>query len=312
MKNKPEIKNILKVLNIFAETIKIFKEKDHFTEYLLDSKYILRISESELPEQKKNYRVNSLSFVSKIHSSGPVIVCGRKYHYLFFDYIQGNELFISIQNLSNEEKDNIGKEIARFLGELHSITDMFYDMGHYIPTIPRYNGSWIDGHIEYAKLLENGLSGISLESNSKKMISSAFDYIYANISVLEYQTGPKLLHNDFHPKNIIVHNGKLAGVTDWECSQFGEADFELTHLFHWCVYLIPDNNLELLLKSVVENLQAVSYVPNIEKRMAIYQLEHDLNQLIWNGRNQEEERIYKINGWLNGKIESLFEKWQIE
>ena len=272
----------------------------------------MRISESELPEQKKNFRVNSLSFVSKIHASGPVIVPGQKYYYLLFDYIQGDDLFTVIHNLTDEQKYNIGKEIARFLSELHSITDEFYDMGHYIPTIPGYKGSWINGHLEYVKLLRTGLNEIEidLDINSQKMISAAFDYIYENTGCLEYQTGARLLHNDFHPKNIIINDGRLAGVTDWECSQFGEADFELTHLFHWCVYLIPDNKLELVLKSIVENLQKVSYVPNIEKRMTIYQLEHDLNQLIWRGKNQEEERIYKINGWLNGQIDVLFKKWQ--
>ncbi|MCL1859259.1 MAG: aminoglycoside phosphotransferase family protein [Oscillospiraceae bacterium] len=310
MLSKTEINNILKILNIVAETIKIFKEKDKFTEYLLDEKYILRISESELTEQKKNYRVNSLSFVSKIHSSGSVTVSDRKYYHLLFDYIQGNDLFNAIQNLTDEQKYNIGKEIAQFLSELHSITDTSYDMGHYIPVVPRYKGIWKNGHLEYAKLLRTGLSETDLKLNSKKVISKAFDYIYANIRSLEYQTGARLLHNDFHPKNIIVHKGRLAGITDWECSQFGEADFELTHLFHWHFYLIPDNNLEILLKSVVENLHAVLYIPNIEKRLTIYQLEHDLNQLIWRGRIQEEERIYKINGWLNGQIRALFEKWQ--
>ena len=312
MQHQMETKNILKALNIAAEVIEVFKEKDNFTEYLLDGKYILRISESELPEQKKNYRVKSLSSVSKIHSSGPFTVSGQKYHYLLFDYIKGNDLFTAIHSLTDEQKYNIGKEIAQFLSELHSITNASYDMGHYIPTIPRYKGLWKDGHLEYAKLLRSGLSEIDFELNSKKMISAAFDYIQENINSLDYQTGARLLHNDFHPKNIMIHEDRLAGVTDWECSQFGEADFELTHLFHWSIYLIPGNKLELVVKSVVENLQAVSYVPNLKKRMTIYQLEHDLNQLIWHGKNQEEERIYKINGWLNGQVDVLFEKWETE
>lgn len=127
---------------------------------------------------------------------------------------------------------------------------------------------------------------------------------------MEYQTGAKLLHNDFHPKNIIIHEGRLAGIIDWECSQFGESDFELTHLLHWYIYpSTPDNNLELLLKSVAENLKIASNVPNIEKRLTIYQLEHELNQLIWNGNKQEEERIQRINGWLDGQVDTLFRKW---
>lgn len=119
-----------------------------------------------------------------------------------------------------------------------------------------------------------------MNTKSEKTISTAFDYIYANINCLEYQTGAKLLHNDFHPKNIIVHEGRLAGVIDWEGSQFGEADFELAHPFHWCIYpSTPDNGFGLLSKSIVENLRIAFDVPNIEKRLTIYQLEHEFKSV---------------------------------
>lgn len=296
-------------MNIGAEAIEVFREKDHFIEYLLDDKYILRISESELPEQKKNYRVNSLSFVSTIHSSGLFTVSDHEYYHLLFEYIQGSELWSVAPSLTNTEQYDIGKEIAQFLTELHLITDEYYDIGHYIPTIPRWGKTWKEGHFEYAAILKNGISQKDLNSDSQKTISKAFDYIYANINSLEYQTGAKLLHNDFHPKNIIVHEGRLAGITDWECSQFGEADFELSRLFDWCVYpdnyLTQTNNLRMLLKSIIENLHLTSVIPEMEKRMTIYQLEHELNQLIWNGKKQEEERVNRINGWLDGKVNTF-------
>ena len=105
----------------------------------------------------------------------------------------------------------------------------------------------------------------------------------------------------------------MAGIIDWECSQFGEADFELAHLFHWCIYPpTPDHKFGLMLKSIVDYLRIVLDIPNIEKRLTIYQLEHELNQLIWNGKKQEEERMRRIYGWLNGQVEVLWEKWKIE
>lgn len=304
---------ILKGQNISAGAIEFYQKNGEIIDYLLDNKYILRISKSTLNNQMKHNRIKSMAFVPKIHSSGSFSVSDNKYYYLITDYVQGNDLWNVIQNLTDEEKNNVGKEIAQFLNELHSITDVAYDIGHYVPTIPRFTKSWKDGHLEYVEMLRGGLSEIDIELENKKIVSKAFDYIYTNINSLEYQTGAKLLHNDFHPKNIIVNEGRLAGIIDWECSQFGEADFELAHLFHWCIYpSIPDNNLELLLKSVVENLQIVSKVPNIEKRLTIYELEHELNQLIWNGNKQEEERVRRINGWLDGKVDSLFKKWKID
>jgi aminoglycoside phosphotransferase (APT) family kinase protein len=308
-----DIEEILKAQGIFISMMEFYQENSQIVDYLLDNKYLLRISKFMLDNQMKQNRVKSISSVPQIHSSGAFTISGQQYYYLINDYVQGNDLWSVIQRLTDEQKYDIGREIARFLNELHSITAVSYDIGHYIATIPSYKKSWKDGHLEYIGLLRNGLSEVDLEPKNKDIVSKAFDYLYTNIGSLEYQTGAKLLHNDFHPKNIIVFEDRVAGIIDWECSLFGEADFELTHLFHWCIYpSIPGKNLELLLKSVVENLQLISNVPNIEKRLTIYQLEHELNQLIWNGKKQEEERMQRIKGWLDGQIDDLFEKWQME
>jgi len=224
---------------------------------------------------------------------------------LLCDYIKGDDLWSIASTLTDKEQYGIGKQMAQFLNELHSISADYYDIGHYVPTVPGWRKTWKEGHFEYLKILKNSLSLTDYKPDSQRMILIAFDYIDANLSALEYQAGAKLLHNDFHPKNIIVHGGRLAGVIDWECSQFGEADFELSRLFDWCFYpesyLTQTYNLEILLKSVIENSPLVS-IPDIEKRLTIYQLEHELNQLIWNGKKQESERVIRISEWLAGKI----------
>ena len=67
------------------------------------------------------------------------------------------------------------------------------------------------------------------------------------------------------------------------------------------------NNLDILLKSVVENLQIISAIPDAAKRLTIYQLEHEINQLIWNGAEQEDVRMPRISGWLDGKINAFLQ-----
>lgn len=304
-----EIYEILKTQNISKGVIELYQKNDRIIDYLIDKKYIMRISKSVLNEQMLLERVKSVSFVPQIYSSGSFTALGGNYYFLITDYVQGSDLYSVVQKLTDEQSIKIGKEIAHFLFELHSITDSSYDIGHYIPTIPRYKGSWRDGHLEYIKSIRTDLFEMNTTSKSEKIIASAFDYINENINCLEYQMGAKLLHNDFHPENIIIDKGGLAGIIDWECSQFGEPDFELAHLFHWCIYPPkPDGRFELLLKSILENYMNKLNVPNIEKRLTIYQLEHELNQLIWNGNKQEEERMQRINGWLNGQVEDLLEK----
>ena len=301
-----DVREILYRSNIDAGKIELYKNNTNLKTYLINGKYVFKVSVSPIAEQAKLNAVRPLKHVPEIHSSGLFAVSGCEYYYMIIDYLQGDDLWSVAWSLTDKEKYSIGKEIAEFLSKLQLITDDYYDMGHYIPTIPRFAKSWKEGHLEYARVLKNRISEINLDKNSQKNISKAFGYINANIWALEYQKGAGLLHNDFHPKNIIIHEGMFAGVIDWECSQYGEADFELSRLFDWYVYpeayLFQENNLEILLKSIIENLQILSTIPHIEKRMTIYQLEHEVNQLIWHGKKQEKERINRIKGWLNGKV----------
>ncbi|HCT63455.1 MAG TPA: hypothetical protein DIC19_05085 [Erysipelotrichaceae bacterium] len=287
-----------------------FQRTNRIVDFLVDETYLLRVSSRKLDELERLQRVQSVRRVPKIYNHGEIVIDGENYHYLILDYIQGAELNSCIQSLTNEQNFDFGKDIADFLVSLHSIKDSKYDIGHYIPTIPRYEHSWREGHLEYLEYLEVELSKLELSLASRNTIDVAIDYIKKHISCLDHMRGPMLLHNDLHPKNIIIHNGKLSGVIDWECSQFGEPDFELTHLFHWSIYpTVEGNNLDNLLTSVFDHFIKRFNVPEIGKRLTIYQIEHEMNQLIWNGSRQEQERIMRINKWLSGQIEDMIIRW---
>jgi aminoglycoside phosphotransferase (APT) family kinase protein len=174
--------------------------------------------------------------VSTLVDSGRFEDESGTWHYLITEYLPGTDLFSSLAALNEDQQERIGLEFVRFLGKLHSITGSYRDIGHYIPTIPRYHGSWIEGHQEYLGLLERHIDEVVLCPDSVETIAKSFSFIRSHIGSLEYQCGPVPLHNDLHPRNIIVHDGCLSGVIDWECSQFGEPDFDLTHLVHWSLF----------------------------------------------------------------------------
>jgi len=294
-----EIQKALKDQHIYADTITPHQRTRDKVNYLLDNHHLLRLSQSPLNEQIKLHNVESVSLAPNVHSSGVLTLSGYTWNYIVIDYIQGYDLWSIAQDLSDEQKVKIGREIASFLNELHLITCETYDIGHYVPAIPRYEGLWKNGQKEYVDILLGDISKMDLNSRSRETIEKAYDYIQTNMDVLDFQKGAKLLHNDFHPKNIIVDEaGKLAGVIDWECSLFGEADFELTNFFEWCIYPYESGRqLEIMLQAIVENLQNIPKLDYLEKRMIIYQLEHELHQLIWNGNVQEGKRAKQIDGW---------------
>jgi len=308
-KKKELTKSIRKLLakeGLLISSIVLFQQNNRTTDYVLDGKWILRVSKNMLVEQIKLPRVQSVLLASHILKSGSFIIEDNTYYYVIIEYIHGCDMYKAIPNLTIEQSTNIGKGISDFISELHSIKGVAYDIGHYVATIPEYKGSWKEGHIKYVDALREGLSKMDFDNNSQSTISLSFNYIYDNINSLKYQSGPRLLHNDLHPKNIIVNEGELVGVIDWECSQYGEIDFELVHLIHWSLF--PSDagrSYNTLLRSVLRNIEIYLRIPDIEKRLTIYQLEHELNQILWNGKKVVFERVPRLNAWLDGQVEDL-------
>jgi len=312
MDDTTEIQKMLKAQNIYTGTITPYQKNGGKKDYLLDNNRLLRMSKSPLDEQGKLQNVQSVPLAPHIHFSGSFVISDGTWNCLILDYIQGRDLWRMAQELSDDQKVKLGQDVAAFLNELHLITDEKYDIGHYVPTIARFAGSWKNGHMEYADWLTGKLSRMELDLESKKTIERALVYIQTNRDALDSQAGAKLLHNDLHPSNIIVDgNGNLAGVIDWECSQFGEADFELTNFFEWCITYPPEKGkpLEIVLQTMLANLPDIPPLDCLEKRMTIYQLEHELNQLVWHGRAQEEKRIRQMDDWLNGRVASFLNSW---
>jgi aminoglycoside phosphotransferase (APT) family kinase protein len=190
------------------------------------------------------------------------------------------------------------------LQEFHG-TD--YDMGLYVAAIPHFSGTWREGHQKYWGFLKRGFEKLHLKPDSIQVFKRVFQFLRTSAAVLDFQTGPKLLHNDLHPGNILLRQGRFSGVIDWECSQFGEADFELCHFIHWCLYP-PKSNMDfrIFLRAVFEASPKCTQVPNLVQRLTIYQIEHEMQQMIWNAVDTESLRVPRILRWMDGCVEDLF------
>jgi aminoglycoside phosphotransferase (APT) family kinase protein len=220
--------------------------------------------------------------------------------------LPGNDFVNVYSKTTLAEQQQLGKDIAIFLDNLHALAGTHYDIGLYLPAIPDFKDTWRVGHQKYWGILKRGTEALQLKTDSIKIFESAFQFLNASIDALDFQTGPRLLHNDFHPKNILLYHGSFSGVIDWECSQFGEADFELCHLIHWCLYP-PKSNIDFkpFLHTLFQSSPKCAQVPDLAKRLTIYQVEHEIQQIIWHGSKAETERVPRIRRWMNGCIDDL-------
>jgi aminoglycoside phosphotransferase (APT) family kinase protein len=276
--------------------------------FFIDDRYLLRTSNNPMDNEVERFnRVRYLASTPKILFDGIFKNNEKDVHYIMLDLLPGDDLFSICDSLDGKQISSLGSDIALFLDRLHSINGDSYDIGHYIPSIPGYAKSWKEGHAEYLKILKDGIRNIDHCLKNKSIIETAFIYLEKNMPSLAYQNGPRLLHNDFHPKNIIVNKGGFSGIIDWECSQYGEIDFELSHLIHWCVF--PSNkkiNLKPFLKAFLGSKPICSNVPELHKRLTIYLIEHDIIQIIWSKGKSENEYVDRIRHWLDEGVSKLF------
>lgn len=276
--------------------------------FIIDDKYLLKIFNTEfVNELKQLKRLDHLPQVPKIRYCSEAEDSEDKF--MILDFIQGDELFSSLGTLSETTQKEIAHDLFGFLQKLFEAKNTAYDIGHYIPLVPNFAGSWQDGHAEYQRQIKNNIAEIPLQQRSKELIAEAFNYFLENRGSLEFQLGPTLLHNDLHPKNIIIKEGAFSGIIDWECSQFGEPDFELCHVIHWCLFP-PDADIKKMTpftKTLLHAFSAFYQIPDLPIRLTIYQLEHELQKMIWENGRHELERCQRITAWLDGELFALMQ-----
>ena len=222
-------------------------------------------------------------------------------------FLPGDDFVNVYPETTKAQQKQLGVDIAGFMDHLQEINGTHYDIGLYVPALPHFSGTWQEGHQKYWERLKQESEKLPLKPNSIQVFERAYQFLQATSAVLDFQTGPKLLHNDFHPRNMLLDQGKFSGVIDWECSQFGEADFELCHFIHWCLYPPkPNIDFRTFLRAFFEASPRCTRVPNLEQRLTIYQMEHEMQQIIWNASEAESWRVPRLVRWMDGGVEVLF------
>ncbi len=291
-----EIKKVTSITGSFDKRI-----------YFINDQLLLRVSATSMDgEQAKFRRIASLDLVPRILHVGVLEREAGPLHYTLLTLLPGADFVNVYAETSVAQQIELGKEIALFLDRLHALTGTAYDIGLYVPTIPKFAGSWRAGHERYWALLRAESENLRLKPESLRIFERVFRFLEQSADALDFQAGPKLLHNDFHPKNIVLDGGRFSGVIDWECSQYGEGDFDLCHLIHWCLYPPrPDIDFRPFLGALFDASPQCAQTPGLAKRLTLYQIEHEIQQIIWQGSVAEAERAPRLLRWMDGGVDEL-------
>lgn len=300
------VPELLKANGLPLVELRRLRQADNESLYSINDEYILRLTDRAVEGHiAKLSRVAGLDSAPKMRAFANNFL-GTKYNYVLYTKIKGLDFFDCAGGMPIERMRRLGKDVAAFIGRLHAVDGgSAYDIGHYIPIVPGFKGTWKAGHRMYWEYIGIKLDALGL--SDRPIIRDAFAFLESLRDSLDYQAGPALLHNDLHPKNIIVDEGRFSGVIDWECSQLGEPDFELCHSIHWCLYP-PATGVDLFpfVKAILEERAFRHDLVAFADRQGVYQVEHELMQIIWSGGRCLQLREPRLEAWIGGAAARLF------
>lgn len=136
--------------------------------------------------------------------------------YFFMEKLEGDNLFLTKENLSRKEIAQINYEIGQIARKL---TDIKNQQFGFLGDKQRYNSLYDFVHRMLSNLIEDATKAeIVLGINTDKLLEKlAHDKSY-----FDEVTKPTLVHWDMWEGNIFVKEGHVAGIIDWERAMWGE------------------------------------------------------------------------------------------
>jgi aminoglycoside phosphotransferase (APT) family kinase protein len=118
-------------------------------------------------------------------------------------------------------------DVARQLGRLHS-----YPIETFAPYIREHDDpALLGGTMEscYRRLISKWRHyATETEHLTSPLLHYLFDWLEHNVPA--DTRPPVLVHGDFNIHNLLVENGRVSGVLDWECAMFGAPEQDLTYI----------------------------------------------------------------------------------
>ena len=180
--------------------------------FFINQELLLRVSERAMTqEQEKFRRIAALDGVPKIVHTGVLQREAGRVYYTLLTLLPGDDFVHVYPETTRAQQEQLGVDVAVFLDRLQEMRGTDYDIGLYVPALPHFSGSWRAGHETYWARLRRESEKLPLKPENVRVFERAFQFLEANGGVLDFQRGPKLLHNDLHPRKYLAGSGAVFG-----------------------------------------------------------------------------------------------------
>jgi Ser/Thr protein kinase RdoA (MazF antagonist) len=156
--------------------------------------------------------------------------------------------------------DHLAFEIGKLLAQVHiNRTEGYGDL-------LQKNELRTDPKFYFTLKFQEGLEECS-EHLPAALIEKCRLYYDQHISLLSSLDGPCIVHRDFRPGNLIVHEGKIQGLIDWSACRASFAEEDFCFLMHGKRPISVE-----MTKSFLSGYATIRPVPNYEAIMPLLRL----------------------------------------
>lgn len=262
--------------------------------FFVDERYVVKFSTTKKQVEKLEkeisfYRNSNLSFIPKYISSGKI----DDTSYLIIERIKGETLFHVWHTLSENERKDVTKQIAKILNKFHEQPGSFL-ADKFIQTA--WQEKWQKSFDLNIRILEK----YHFDTSNLK------NFAEYNIPKLFEKTKNGLVYNDAHFDNFIYNEGKIF-LIDFDRVLYCSIDYELLILKQMLDNPIKFASLE---DEPYVNLEDYSQIyadikklcpdmfdfENIDDRIFVYQFVYNLGQAYeYNRRDWIKNELEKFN-----------------
>jgi len=284
-----------KQLGLFEDNPNVEKINVGFTNtiYNVNNKYIIKICSDTNNEPKFQKEIDFYN-ANKDNNLIPKLYYSDTskqyipYFYEILEKIKGVTLYNVWHTLSETEREDVIRQLCDAMKKMHSNVGESYDWLEYNKN--EYNKS-IDKVIGEHLLTEE-------ELNKLNQAYSLFDkYLTSDEMVL--------IHNDLHFDNIFIKDGNIK-IIDFERSMYTPRDYELGIIYRmirkpWkfaseeCEEYTKLEDYENIMRYIEKYYPELIHIPNLYKRLAIYDLIYELPHFIKfvDSREETKEMIFE-------------------
>lgn len=268
--------------------------------YLVNDSFILKVCDDESNEQKFESEVFFYNFFKDKIPVPKISVFDKSksvYGKFFMIYpkIEGDNLYAKWHLLSNEQRKIIIKQLCDILKVINK--------SPYDEFLQKFDVNFSDNwHDKILNQIQNSLTKIE----GKKLLSSEFikvikKFIDDNHHVLKKQK-LALVYWDAHFDNILVQDAKIVGILDFERTEVSSVDFVLDIVKRMVEYpkkymsekfekFAKKEDYAHLLDWFQKFYPELFEFENLDKRLDLYAVEHDLDTLIWYPNSKEVKQM---------------------